>query len=229
MIKVEIKGKTLLDILKDNKKEVYKFIIANVHENRAELFDRSGAMPGHEKWAPLWELSPRAGDKPLLDRGTLRKSMGPNGPGGYSTVKGSEIEIGTRLKYAALMNWGTTKMPDGKLKPVRAKALKIPVGKDVKDDKVNLKVTKKSVEKRLLNLQQQLKSAKNRQKKRIQMQIQTLKLQIQNRTYKTGKFIFRKWVKIPARRFDLWTKEDNAEMITALENELARVLNGKNR
>lgn len=226
MIKVKIEGKPLSEILRENKKKLYKFIIANVHENRAELFDRSGEMPGHEKWAPLWPMGRRAGGKPLLDRGTLRKSMSGIGPGGYSRVTGSEIEIGTRLKYAALMNWGTTKMPDGKLYPKRAQALKIPVSKEVE---APLKVTKKSTEKRLLALQQELKTAKNRQKRRLSQQIQNLKLQLQNRTYKTGKFIFRKWVRIPARRFDIWTTEDNQELMEALRIETARILNGKNR
>lgn len=226
MIKVKVEGKTLSDILKENKTNIYKFIIANVHENRGELFDRSGDMPGHEPWAPLWPLGRRAGEKPLLDRGTLRKSLGPGSPGGYAVVQGSQIIIGTRLKYAKLMNWGTTKMPDGKLKAKRAQALKIPVGKDVE---APLKVTKNSIEKRLQSLQSKMASAKNRNKKRLSQQIQTLKLQIKNRTYKTGKFIFRKSVRIPARRFDIWTEEDNKELMSALKIEVARILNGKNR
>ena len=226
MIKVTVEGEELSDILKKNEKLVYKFIIANIQENRAELFDRSGKMPGHEPWAPLWELGRRAGEKPLLDRGTLRKSLGPGSPGGYAVVQGSKIIVGTRLKYAKLMNWGTTKMPDGKLKAKRAQALKIPVGKEVQ---APLKVTKNSIEKRLQALQAEMRSVKNRDKRRLSEKIQTLKLQIKNRTYKTGKFIFRKSVRIPARRFDIWTPEDNEELIGALKIELSRILNGKNR
>jgi phage gpG-like protein len=223
MIKVQITGKTLKDILREHKNEIYKFIVANIHENRGELFDKSGNMPGHEPWAPLWELG-RQG-QPLLNRGTLRKSLGPNGPGGFTYIQGSKIIVGTKLKYAKLMNFGTTQMPDGKLRAKRAKALMIPVNKDVE---APLKLTKKTHEKRLLQLQQQLKSAKNRQKKRISEKIQRIKLQLQNRTYKTGKFIFRKWVRIPARRFDIWNEQDNAELMQALQTELVRILNGKN-
>jgi phage gpG-like protein len=226
MIKVTVEGKKLSDILKENRAKIYKFIIANIQENRGELFDRSGAMPGHKPWAPLWELSRRAGDKPLLDRGTLRKSLGPGSPGGYAVVQGGKIIVGTTLKYAALMNFGTTKMPDGKLKAKRAQALKIPVAKEVD---APLKVTKNSIEKRLKNLQAQLNEAKTKGAKRtLSRQVARLKMQIQNRTYKTGKFIFRKWVRIPERRFDIWTKEDNEELMEAVKIELSRILNGKN-
>ena len=40
------------------------------------------------------------------------------------------------------------------------------------------------------------------------------------------KFIFRKSVKIPARPFDDWTLEDEAELSEALRNKLIEVLNG---
>jgi phage gpG-like protein len=225
MIKVTIEGKKLTDILKENKTKLYKFMIANMHENRAELFDKSGERPGHQKWAPLWPMGRRASGKPLLDRGTLRKSLGPGHQGGYEKISGSTLEIGTNLKYAGLMNWGTTEMPDGKLYPVKAKALMIPVGKDFESP---VKLTKKTAEKRILKLKEEMRTAKKKKQRRLSKTIKKLEMQIQNRTYRTGKFIFRKWVRIPARRFDLWTDEDNQELMEAVKIELSRILNGKN-
>jgi phage gpG-like protein len=74
--------------------------------------------------------------RPLQKTGTLRKSFAPpiSSPGKPGREKGTvvrfegvKVTIGTNLLYAGMMNDGTTKMPGGKLVPVRAKALKIPL------------------------------------------------------------------------------------------------------
>ncbi len=40
-----------------------------------------------------------------------------------------------------------------------------------------------------------------------------------------GKFIFRKVVRIPARNFDDWTQDDQAEMEESLSNKIEQILN----
>lgn len=104
-------------------------LAAAIQTNRGMLFDQEGAYNGHDRWA---DLKFRAGQI-LAIRGTLRKSISPSnpkglpGPQGIVRIAGNEITIGTTLGYATMMNWGTTKLPGGVLKPVRAKALKIPL------------------------------------------------------------------------------------------------------
>jgi phage gpG-like protein len=61
--------------------------------------------------------------------------MGPSNDGkrpGQATdsilrISGETITIGTKMAYARMMNDGTTRMPGGVLRPVHAKALKIPL------------------------------------------------------------------------------------------------------
>lgn len=183
--------------------DIHLFIAAQMQFNRGMLFDNEGLYNGHDKWA---ELRFRSGQI-LSHRGTLRKSIapiggvvGPNakgkpGPNGIVRVAGNEVTIGSTLIYARMMNDGTTKMPGGVLRPVKAKALKIPLpeGKQATDLAKELR-----------------KSGKT--------------LPIEGR--KTpGRFIFRKSVKIPARPYDTWTKEDQDELTEALTNKIARILN----
>lgn len=118
-----------LEKLQRSQDEINLFIAAMMQTNRGELFDKEGAANGHDKWAPL---KFRRGQI-LSNRGTLRQSMAPyaaNGqPGSDGIVRfqGDTITIGTKLFYARLMNDGTAKMPGGVLRPVNAKALKIPI------------------------------------------------------------------------------------------------------
>lgn len=154
--------------------ELQMFIAAQMQTNRGLLFDKSGDVNGHPRWAPLVF---RTG-QPLKKTGALSKSMGPRNDGitaqrnEGSIVKfnADTITIGTSLAYAAMMNWGTTRLPGGVLRPKNAKALKIPTGQ--------------------------------------------------------GKFIFRKSVKIPERRFDTWTEEDEIELKIAVETKLGELFNG---
>lgn len=133
MAKVEMKFEfpNLSEKLRRKVQEVYVFMAATMQTNRGMLFDQEGAYNGHPKWAPL---KFRQGQI-LSDRGTLRKSLAPvpslgvPGTDGIVMIAPDNITIGTKLYYAAMMNWGTTGLSGGVLKPVRAKALKIPDGK----------------------------------------------------------------------------------------------------
>lgn len=119
------------EVFKKHQREIMLVLAASMQTNRAMMFDKDGADNGKEKWAPLVLRSGR----PLQKSGVLRKSMGPKNDGirpGHEAgsvlkIEGKAVTIGTDLGYARMMNDGTTKMPGGVLKPVRAKALKIPL------------------------------------------------------------------------------------------------------
>jgi phage gpG-like protein len=179
--------------------EINLFIAAQIQFNRGMLFDSEGRYNGRPGWAPL---KFRKG-KILQDRGTLRRSLAPMngsgaaGPNGVVRFESSAIVIGTTLIYARLMNDGTTKMPGGRMVPVNAKALKIPLpsGK---------------------NATQAAKDARKSAK--------TLNETVADGTTRKGKFLFVNSVKIPARPFDDWNDEDQAELNDALVNKIAEVL-----
>lgn len=132
MIKLEIKVPNLAQLFKDNQRNIMMALAAAMQTNRAMMFDKDGADNGKPKWAPLVLRSGR----PLQKTGTLRKSFAPQNDGirpgaGQDSVlifSGKRVKIGTKLFYAGMMNDGTTKMPGGVLRPVHAKALKIPLG-----------------------------------------------------------------------------------------------------
>lgn len=187
----------LEDRLKRNLKKVYLFIASQMQANRGFLFDAEGAYNGHAPWAPL---KFRRG-MILSDRGTLRKSIAPRpargvpGTDGIVRFSGERVTIGTSLAYAAMMNWGTTKLPGGVLRATKAKALKIPIpgGKGATDAAKSLR-----------------KGATT----------------IKNAQGKSEKFIFRKSVRIPARRFDEWSNADQTELEEALTGYIAKILRG---
>ncbi len=113
--------------LKGAKHELQLFLAAQLQTNRGMLFSRSGDFNGHESWKkPLL----REG-QPLSKSGTLRKSLGPNagapGPNGIVRFNGPKVTIGTQLAYAEMANWGTSKLPGGKLVARDGHALKIPL------------------------------------------------------------------------------------------------------
>jgi phage gpG-like protein len=193
MIKVQFSIPDLEGKLNRMMPRIMGTIAATAQTNRGMLFDAEGAHNGHPKWA---SLKMRVG-MILSDRGVLRKSIAPNndglnpvkGPDGIVEIGSREVVIGTRLFYAAMMNDGTTKMPGGVLRPVRAEALKIPLpsGKSATEDAKQLR-----------------KRASGKGKE---------------------KFIFRKSVKIPARPFDQWNTNDQAEMTETLARQVAAILN----
>lgn len=129
MVKMKLEIPDFAELVRKQKQRLYMIMAATIQTNRAMMFDREGANNGHPKWAPL---KIRKG-KILSDKGTLRKSISGNqtgrpGPDGIVMISGDQISVGTKLAYAAMMNWGTTGLPGGVLKPKKAKALKIPLG-----------------------------------------------------------------------------------------------------
>lgn len=131
MIKLEFSFPDLGEVLKKHQRDVLATLAATMQTNRAMMFDKDGADNGKPAWKPPVFRKGR----PLQDRGTLRRSMAPSndgikpgfGPNAILRQQGTTVVIGTNLLYAAMMNDGTTKMPGGVLRPVRAQALKIPV------------------------------------------------------------------------------------------------------
>lgn len=187
--------------IQSQEERINYFLAAQIQTNRGMMFDREGAHNGRPRWAPLKFRSGQI----LTHRGTLRKSIAPRnagngqaGPDGIVRFAGDTITVGTKLLYARLMNDGTTKMPGGVLRPTKAKALKIPLpaGKSATD-----------VAKQL---------GKKARRGRIQ---------VAEGVYREQKFIFRKWVKIPARPFDDWNLEDQTELDTSLLNLMTEILN----
>lgn len=129
MIKVTVTMPDLSKKLNANLERIKLFMAAQIQTNRGMLFDQEGAYNGHSKWAPL-----RCREGQILSRtGTLRKSIAPldssgkPGAHGFVEIAGGKykpkVSIGTTLAYAAMMNYGTTGLPDGKLRPKNAKAL----------------------------------------------------------------------------------------------------------
>lgn len=117
--------------VKEREEEINLFIAANMQTNRGMLFDASGSYNGHEKWK---KLVLRQG-QPLSKTGALRRSIGPmndgkrpvQSPSGIVRMSGNTITIGTKLAYARMMNDGTKNLPGGVLRPIHAKALRIPL------------------------------------------------------------------------------------------------------
>jgi phage gpG-like protein len=186
--------------MKSREGEINLFLAATIQTNRGLLFDSEGHHNGRPGWAPL---KFRRGQI-LSDRGVLRKSIAPYsadgkpGPNGIVQIQPDAITIGTTLLYAALMNYGTTKMPGGVLRPKYAKALKIPI-----PGGANATPVAKAMR----------KGAK------------TLSYDAADGVKKSGKFIFRKFVRIPARPFNDWNERDQEELDAALINKIAKVMN----
>lgn len=178
--------------------KVRQELVVAMQTNRGMLFDAEGAFNGHTPWAPLLL---RAGQI-LANRGVLKKSLAPGttsgqaGDGGYVRADAQIVTIGTDIAYASTMNWGTTRMPGGVMRPTNAQALRIPLPEG-----------KKATE-----------TAKEIGKGR--------KRSTDARSGKDQKFMFVKSVKIPARRFDNMTPQDERDFRDALEAALVEALRG---
>lgn len=187
-----------LERVKSARPAITMALAASMQTNRAMLFDESGSYNGHKAWKPL---AFRKG-KPLLDRGTLRKSMGPSndgvrpgsGPNSILQVSGNVAKIGTKIAYASILNSG------GRIVAKNAKALMIPIpqGSNLNDK------AKKS-----------LKGKMSRVEYAVDGKI------------KKKNVIFRKSVKIPARNFDSLTNQDREEFRDTITNMVAKVMNGR--
>lgn len=150
-IELKIKCPNLKKKLEAKIPKLNLFIAAQMQTNRGLLFDAEGARNGNPKWKGLAFRNGMI----LSKRGVLRKSIAPYqadgkpGVGGIVRVSGETITIGTNLYYAAMMNYGTTKLPGGVLRPKNAKALMIPLpsGKTAQES-VKTVSGKKRVEKK---------------------------------------------------------------------------------
>lgn len=141
MIAFSFKVPKLSEKVRRYKSEINLYIAAQMQANRGQLFARGGAFNGHQAW-----LKPmlRAG-QPLKDSGALSQSLGPRmgkaarnpvrAQGSVVKIYGNVVSIGTTLHYAEMMNWGTTKLPGGVLKPKNKPLLWIPIpsGKGASD------------------------------------------------------------------------------------------------
>lgn len=227
-VDIDFKFPDLEKKMKMAEEEINLFIAAQIQFNRGMLFDQEGAYNGRPKWE---DLKFRNGQI-LSNRGTLRKSIAPYnprgvpGPDGIVRFSADTITVGTKLGYARMMNDGTTKMPGGVLRPVNAKALKIPVPKGSNAGPAAKAIQAGASARKLAALNDKMSKAKTAAAKaKIQASIERL----QSRLAKGGgdvDFIFRKSVRIPARPFDTWNQEDVVELETALGNKLAEILNG---
>lgn len=205
MIEIRFSMPDLLDIMRKRKREIDLAMAAAMQANRGMLFDSEGKYNGRPGWAPLAFRSGMI----LSKRGVLRKSIAPPGATGQAGAdgivefSGDTVTIGTRLGYARMMNDGTVKMPGGVLRPVKAKALKIPV--DFKQ------------------------IAERETREGGQYKTATLTKDVKKRFGKkgSGNFIFRKSVRIPARPFDDWNTMDEDELNLVLAEKIAQVLNGE--
>lgn len=226
--------------------EIRLFIAAQMQTNRGLLFDSEGARNSHQKWRkPLF----RSG-MALSARGTLRKSIGPmakNKPienkGSIVRFHGDSITIGTNLMMARLMNDGTVNMPGGKLVPVHAQALKIPLpggkratslAKNLRKGASSIKTTRSVTH----DSQKEIKSFQRFSKKlqksgvygsELQSKLNEYAAKVKKKREKksvtsTQKVLFLKSVKIPERPFDTWTAEDQDELDQALANKIAQVV-----
>lgn len=134
LISIEFKLPNYLKKLQASESRIERFIAAQIQTNRGQLFDQEGSHNGHERWAPL---KVRQGQI-LSDTGTLRKSLAPTNAQGYPGANGDivfrgglalkSVSVVTKLKYAAMMNYGTAGLPGGVLRPRTKKVLRFPVG-----------------------------------------------------------------------------------------------------
>lgn len=211
--------------------ELYLTLAAAMQTNRGELFDAEGAANGHEGWAPL---KFRQGQI-LSMRGNLRKSIAPQGrsgrpgPGGIVKMGDGIVTIGTDLIYAKLMNDGTAMLPGGVLKPVNAKALKIPLPAGKRATPLAQELRKsatsgKSILARQNEIKQDIETTKN-PARRAKLREILAKMEKKNQGVKASdKFMFLASVKIPARPFDTITVEDAKEIEETLMNKIFEVL-----
>lgn len=205
------------------KNELMLFTAAQIQTNRGMLFDANGARNGGVLWPqPMLRVG-----QPLGARGTLRKSLGANGkagPGGVVRFTGTKVAVGSSLIYAAMMNFGTEGLPGGVLRAKDGKSLRIPIpaGKRATETAQEIR---KSINVTTKIERKQRAGKELTDDERELLRHRTGRVEVNKITGKNEHVIYRKWVKIPARRFDQLTEKDVHEIGTALANKLAEVLN----
>lgn len=233
MVEIDFKFPDWAELIRTKEKELMLFMAAQIQFNRGMLFDKEGAHNGRSRWT---DLSFRRGQI-LSKRGTLRKSIAPiradgtPGPDGIVRMAGDTIFVGTKMLNARMMNDGTTKMPGGVLRPVRAKALKIPLPQGKSAGEGAKDIQRQARRKKLAKLQEQSKELQSRKnEKGVNLRLMKIfeRIKREEEAIREGKgpvkFIFRKSVKIPARPFDDWNQQDQIEFDAALLGKLQELL-----
>lgn len=175
--------------LKKNIVSVLNVAAATMQTNRGMIFKNEGGYNGHQRWKkPLL----RAGAA-LQDRGGLKRSIAPpnnglkpgKGPNGIVEISGLTVSVGTKWKQAAILNYG------GIIKPVHAKALKIP-----------------------------LPSGRNATSVARTVKSTTIKTTREDGKVQKKKFMFLKKVVIPPRDYLSWNAQDQEELNETVVNYL---------
>lgn len=228
VLKIDFKFPDWFGRMKKAEKRIGLFIAANMQENRAELFQASGAFNGHKPWKkPLFRNG-----KPLMDRGTLKNSIGPSNasnepitaPNGIIRIQWPKVTIGTNLGYAKINNEG------GIIKAKNAQALAIPLpsgkkataaAKSARKDSVG----KKDLEHKIKSLSGDFRRASSmKERMTINKKINRYK-SAHSSGPKNQRVIFLKQVTIPARNFSSITIQDQREINMALKNLVVGILN----
>lgn len=230
MIEIDFEMPNLYDKVQRHRDEIHLSLAAAIQTNRGMLFDQEGAYNGHDAWAPLRFRSGQI----LSDRGTLRKSLAPRpakgaaGPDGIVELGADVVTVGTMIKYAAMMNFGTVGLPGGVLRPTHAKVLKIPLpqGKSANDSAKKLQEESGKQKASRLLIQLEGKMARSKKPEVVAKYADRIaKVQKRLKTGQGGaKFIYRKWVKIPPRPFDMVNDEDRLEFESVMANKIMEVL-----
>jgi phage gpG-like protein len=228
---------------------------AVIQTNRGMIFDSEGSYNGRPAWAPLKFRSGQVLSRRGTLRKSIapRNSRGVAGQDGIVRFEADAIVVGTRLAYARMMNNGSVGLPGGVLRAKNAKALRIPIpsGEDANDNARDVRAA--PITKRLNEASAKLTKARARREKsrkrfektgsdaalkaaigsertllRLSETVAKLRARA-GKIHQTGKggqgFIFRKWVRIPARRFDDWNAQDQREMDAALMAKITEILN----
>ena len=120
-VAIEMKFPKLRARLLSKRSELALFLAAQVQTNRGLLFMSEGSRNGGDKWKKPLLRSGRA----LQKSGALRKSLAPGtgraGPFGVVRILGDNVVVGTRVKYAQIVNKG------GTFTAAPGKAFRIPI------------------------------------------------------------------------------------------------------
>lgn len=216
--------------MKKAEKRIGLFIAAQMQTNRAELFQHSGAYNGHKAWKkPIFRNG-----KPLMDRGTLKNSIGPQGannqpitsPNGIVRVNWPKVTIGTNLQKAHILSYG------GIIKPVNAKVLAIPLPSGKKATKAAKDArkgssSKKDLAKKITALETERRQAKSsKARAALDERIARYK-EAHEKGPKSQNVIFAKKAVVPARAFHTLTIQDQREITIALKNLVTGILNNE--
>jgi phage gpG-like protein len=201
-IKLELKFPKLDETFKVHQNEIMLVLAAAMQTNRAMMFDKEGADNGKPKWAPLKFRRGRI----LQDTGTLRKSFAPPNDGNKpGHGPGSVVRItGENATIGTSLGYARL-MNDG--------TTKMPGGVL---RPVNAQALKIPINPGELAKMQGTKS------RAVKHDMGAVRIDNKN-------FIFRKWVKIPARPMDEITAQDEQEWCDTVANYIGELLSRGDR